>query len=189
MSDLPTPAAIFVTFSDSGENIRKWSREPFEGALIFILSDPPAECDLHPEEMSPVQLAEALGKAAMDICGSPLEEAAPVAALMSAAAIALRDLYALGLMVEECGELAQIIGKWLRFGPDRAGPEGATARQLLPVEAGDASAAIDWAGLDGLFTFASVIGCREEKKKRLLDPESRDDKGLRLAPPPRGQLR
>lgn len=142
-----------------------------------------------PAEMSPVELAEALAKAAQDICGSPLEEAAPVAALMAAAAAALRDLYGLGLMVEECGELAQIVGKWLRFGPDRAGPGGATARQLLPREAGDAAAAIDWSGLDGLFTFASLIGQREAKKARLLDPASLDDQGRRLAPQPRGQFR
>jgi hypothetical protein len=32
----PPPDRIFITFSESGENIRKWSREPFDGALAFV---------------------------------------------------------------------------------------------------------------------------------------------------------
>lgn len=146
----------------------------------------------HPEEMRMGELADALAKAAQDICGSPLEEAAPVAALMAAASDKLRDLYALGLMAEEAGELVQIIGKALRFGMDAPGPDvapyhGQSARQLLPIEMGDMGAAIDFACLDGLALFSAVIGRREQKKAKLLSPASLDSGGFRLAPEPRGR--
>lgn len=30
---------IYLQFSDSGENIRKWSREPFEGGVRFVAGE------------------------------------------------------------------------------------------------------------------------------------------------------
>jgi hypothetical protein len=106
------------------------------------------------------------------------------------AAEILSNLYALGLMTEEMGEALQIIGKGLRFGLDHArGSDGATARSMLPEELGDVEASIHYACLDGIAPFSDVIRRREFKKARLLDPESRDDQGGRLAPEPRGQRR
>lgn len=144
----------------------------------------------HPEEMGPVELAQALLKAERDIAGSPLEEAAPVAALMGAAAAMIADLYALGLVAEEAGELVQIVGKALRFGMDAPGPDvapyhGRTARQLLPVEGGDMAAALAWARADGLIDKAAMDERTGEKLAKLLSPDSRDSKGERLAPEPR----
>jgi hypothetical protein len=99
----------------------------------------------------------------------------------------LRDLYALGLMAEEMGEVIQLVGKWLRFGPDHARNDGESARSLLPMEMGDVAAAMDFASLDGIAPFPEVIARREAKKAKLLSPDSRDDQGGRLAPEPRGQ--
>lgn len=98
---------------------------------------------------------------------------------------ALSDLYSLGLVTEEAGEVLQLIGKWLRFGPDHARRDGETARGLLPTEVGDLSAAIDFMCLDGITPFNAVISRREEKKAKLLNADSRDDQGRRLAPEPR----
>jgi len=98
----------------------------------------------------------------------------------------IADLYALGLMTEEFGEVLQLIGKGLRFGMDHARADGQTARMMLPLEMGDASAAIDFACMDGIAPYQAVIGQREAKKVKLLNPESRDDQGARLAPEPRG---
>jgi hypothetical protein len=99
----------------------------------------------------------------------------------------IADLYALGLMTEEFGETLQLIGKGLRFGMDHARADGQTARMMLPLEMGDASAAIDFACMDGIAPFNEVIAQREAKKKKLLSPDSRDDEGHRLAPEPRGR--
>lgn len=109
------------------------------------------------------------------------------AELMEKAAERLADLYALGLLAEEMGETIQLVGKWLRFGPDHARSDGETARALLPTEMGDASAAIDFACLDGLVSFDAVVERHAAKKAKLLNPDSRDDEGRRLAPEPRGQ--
>ena len=98
----------------------------------------------------------------------------------------LSDLYALGLVAEEMGEVIQLIGKWLRFGPDHARRDGESARTLMPTEMGDVVAAMDFACLDGIASFRDVIRRREAKKAKLLNPESRDDQGCRLAPEPRG---
>lgn len=107
--------------------------------------------------------------------------------VLQEAATFVRDAYALGLMVEEFSEVGQLVGKAMRFGLDTPGPTGKTARDMLPAEMGDASAAIDFAGLDGIAPFTAIIGARETKKRKLLDPESRDAQGHRLAPPPRGR--
>jgi hypothetical protein len=101
----------------------------------------------------------------------------------------LSDLYALGLVAEEMGEVIQLVGKWLRFGPDHARRDGDSARSLMPIEMGDVAAAIDFACFDGIAPFHQVIARREEKKAKLLNPASLDDQGGRLAPEPRGPRR
>lgn len=100
--------------------------------------------------------------------------------------VRIADLYALGLMAEEMGEVIQLIGKGLRFGMDAPRADGQTARMMLPLEMGDASAAIDFVCMDGIAPFHAVIAQREAKKAKLLNPDSRDDEGKRLAPTPRG---
>jgi hypothetical protein len=101
---------------------------------------------------------------------------------------ALAELYALGLMAEEMGESIQLIGKWLRFGPDHARTTGETARAMLPSELGDVRASIDFALADGLVDRVATDARGKAKLARLLDPESRDDEGRRLAPEPRGAI-
>lgn len=102
----------------------------------------------------------------------------------------IENLYALGLLVEEAGELAQIVGKALRFGMDAPGPNrepylGRTARQLLPIEGGDMMAALDWAEADGVIDGEALRERAFRKIERLFDPTSLDSKGGRLAPRPR----
>lgn len=103
----------------------------------------------------------------------------------------IADLYGLGLLVEEAGELGQIIGKALRFGLDAPGPDrepylGLTARQLLPVEGGDMMAAIEWATEDGLMARKATGDRARLKLAKLLDPSAKDSNGKALAPRPRG---
>lgn len=95
--------------------------------------------------------------------------------------------YALGLGVEEAGEFLQLIGKALRFGLDAPGPEGApyhsmSARQLLPVEAGDLSAAMHFGEIAGVWDSEDAAARLQIKLRKLLNPESRDAQGNRLAP-------
>lgn len=96
--------------------------------------------------------------------------------------------YALGLMVEEMGETLKIIGKSLRFGIDAPGPatpeyRGLTAREMLPFEIGDLHAAIRFAAMAGLFRMSAANLAEEDNKlTKLLNPNSRDANGNRLAP-------
>lgn len=99
------------------------------------------------------------------------------------------DLYALGLIAEEMAEVIQVVGKWLRFGPDHASKAGKTARRNLPREAGDALAALEYAAADGLLRYGEMATFAMQKSRRLYDPESLDDQGNRLAPEPRGKVR
>lgn len=100
---------------------------------------------------------------------------------------AQREQYALGLLVEEAGEIAQLVGKALRFGLESPGPDrepylGRTARQLLPIEAGDMGAAITWAISAGVINGAVAEESSREKLKKLLDPAARDSNRGPLAP-------
>lgn len=99
---------------------------------------------------------------------------------------ALANLYAVGLVAEEMGEVLQLLGKGLRFGLDTPGRDGTTARENLPDELGDVEAAIHFACRDGIVPFPETIAARERKKTKLLDPASLDQQGDRLAPEPRG---
>jgi hypothetical protein len=90
--------------------------------------------------------------------------------------------YALGLLGEEAGEVCQMQGKWLRFGPDHARKDGLTARKGLSLEAGDILAAIDYGIAAGILDPATVAAQHKRKFARLTDPASVDDEGRRLAP-------
>jgi hypothetical protein len=97
------------------------------------------------------------------------------------------ERYALGLMVEEMGETLKLIGKALRFGLDAPGPstpeyQGKTARQMLPCEVGDLHAGIRFAAMAGVFSIFAANKAEERKLAKLLDPESKDANGNRLAP-------
>lgn len=101
--------------------------------------------------------------------------------------------YARGLLGEEAGEIVQMLGKAARFGIDTPGPDrapyfGATAREGLELECGDMLAAIDWAIEAGLIRRTVIDGQRARKLAKLLDPESRDNLGRRLAPDLRALL-
>lgn len=101
------------------------------------------------------------------------------------------ETYALGLLTEEMGEAAQLIGKALRFGIDSAGVKDplsghidmtTTARQRLNVELGDVLAAIRYACDRGLVDPQEVNRYAVAKHKKLVDPNSKNNAGGRLAP-------
>lgn len=93
------------------------------------------------------------------------------------------ETYALGLLGEEAGEISQMTGKAHRFGIDSPHPsKSASTRQLIAKECGDVMAAIDYAIKRGVLSGPLVQHQRETKLKKLLDPESKDSLGRRLAP-------
>lgn len=105
--------------------------------------------------------------------------------------------YGLGLLAEEGAELSEICamiiyqctritkaaGKAFRFGLDTPSKSrGGTARELLHEEAGDVLAAIDYAVERGILDPDILEKRRKYKRKRLLNPRSKDGLGRRLAP-------
>lgn len=99
--------------------------------------------------------------------------------------------YVFGLLVEEFAEAGQWIGKSLRFGYDTPGRKngagqvsGETARDLLPIEIGDALAAIEFAILHGVLDRDATETAKNHKLTKLLNPSSRDNLGRPLAPLP-----
>jgi hypothetical protein len=105
--------------------------------------------------------------------------------------------YGLGLLAEECGEVVevcasiqlecgkvvQLCGKAFRFGLDTPSKSrGGTARELLHEECGDILAAIDYAVERGILDPDKLEKRRTHKRKRLLNPKSKDGLGRRLAP-------
>ena len=102
----------------------------------------------------------------------------------------LAEHYALGLLSEEFGESLQWIGKALRFGIDVTGLKDPvtgqitehTARSELPKELGDVLAAIVYAGKRKVVDDEVVGNSFRKKLKRLLDPDSKDSHGGKLAP-------
>ena len=103
---------------------------------------------------------------------------------------AIPTLYALGLLVEESGEILQVIGKGMRFGLDVPGIkrfDGSldmekTPRTMLPVEVGDLGAAATYATKAGLIDGRARCDAENAKLSKLLDPEATDGTGNRLAP-------
>jgi hypothetical protein len=99
------------------------------------------------------------------------------------------EIYGLGLIAEESGEIVQLVGKALRFGVDARGPagppsHGSHVRELLPIEVGDILAAIRYLALTGLLDLVDAERCADAKLNKLLDPSSVLADGRRLAPPP-----
>ena len=101
------------------------------------------------------------------------------------------ELYALGLLVEESGEVAQLVGKALRFGIDTPGVKdpltghvdmSVTPRTNLEIECGDMLAAIEYAMDRGVISDSAVRERCAKKLARLRDPDARDNLGRRLAP-------
>lgn len=91
--------------------------------------------------------------------------------------------YAVGLLTEEMGEAQTAIGEGLRFGFDTVGRRGEAIDQL-ERELGDVEAAIEYAKWSRLVNRATVERHRDRKIAKLRNPESRDNKGNRLAPHP-----
>jgi hypothetical protein len=92
------------------------------------------------------------------------------------------ETYAIALIVEEANEAGQMVGKWLRFGPDHARRDGLTARKGLSLELGDMLAAIDYGLAAGIVIPDVLAEQRKRKFAKLTDPTSLDDEGRRLAP-------
>lgn len=106
--------------------------------------------------------------------------------------------YGLSLLTEEIGEsialfglILQIIGKAGRFGIDTPGVRdplsGAvdmsiTPRTKLQEELGDVIAAIGYLGDRGVIDLAQVDARAIKKLTKLLNPDSKDNLGRRLAP-------
>lgn len=97
--------------------------------------------------------------------------------------------YAKGLYCEEVGESLTVLGSGVRFGDDTPGRDGSmhdSPRRALAKEMGDVLAAIEYACMSGLVDREMVSIGRERKLAKLLSPNSRDNLGRRLAPPPLG---
>ena len=92
--------------------------------------------------------------------------------------------YALGLLAEEAGEIAQVVGKAFRFGLKAKRKDDQDISDLLHEEVGDILAAADYAVMTGLLDRNRLELRRAAKLARLLDPDSRTHTGARLAPPP-----
>ena len=92
------------------------------------------------------------------------------------------EQYALGLLVEEAGEVLQLGGNSLRFGIDSPRNDGTTARQLLPTELGDLMAAITYLAARGLVDMDDVVRACNYKLEKLNNPAAVDNLGRRLAP-------
>lgn len=101
------------------------------------------------------------------------------------------EQYALGLLVEEPGEVLQLVGKALRFGLDTPGVKDAltgevdmslTPRTALAKELGDVLAVIEYTLRRGVVDRDAVNKQQFRKLGKLLDPEALDNLGRRLAP-------
>ena len=97
--------------------------------------------------------------------------------------------YARGLFCEEVGEALTVLGSGWRFGidtPGRESDQGASPREVMAKEMGDVLAAIEYACQAGCVSRTQVEEAKKRKLTKLLSPDSRDNKGRRLAPPPVG---
>ena len=95
--------------------------------------------------------------------------------------------YGIGLLIEEMGEVAQLLGKYMRFGdePSPAGPPhyGLGARENLDKEIGDVLAALAYLSEAGFTNTSRIQSFSEMKFDKLINPNSKDCNGNRLAPP------
>ena len=99
--------------------------------------------------------------------------------------------YFLWLMVEENSEVNQLIGKAGRFGMDTPGVKDVltgdidmtkTPRDMLHKEIGDVFAAARYAHARNILDMEIIEEFALRKLTKLLDPESKDNLGRRLAP-------
>jgi NTP pyrophosphatase (non-canonical NTP hydrolase) len=99
--------------------------------------------------------------------------------------------YGMNLLVEEMAEVLQGIGKRGRFGMDTPGVKdpltglvdmSITPRTYMAKELGDVMAAIDYCVARGIFNKRDIMQYRLRKLWKLLNPESKDNLGRRLAP-------
>lgn len=90
--------------------------------------------------------------------------------------------YTLGLLTEECGEVSQAAGKCIRFGIDTPGPKNLTGREMLNLECGDILAAIEYGIQKGVLDKEKIQKYMVDKLEKLLNPNSVDNLGRRLAP-------
>lgn len=96
-----------------------------------------------------------------------------------------RERYALGLLAEEAGEVAQMCGKALRFGldsPNSHKENEKITRDQLAIEIGDFIAAARYAEARGYVDWCRVSDQTAKKYAKLASPNSRDQLGRRLAP-------
>lgn len=94
----------------------------------------------------------------------------------------LIENYTLGLLTEECGEISQAAGKCIRFGIDTPGPKSLTGREMLNLECGDILAAIEYGIQKGVLDKEKIQKYMVDKLEKLLNPNSVDNLGRRLAP-------
>lgn len=101
------------------------------------------------------------------------------------------ERYALDLLMEETGEVGQCIGKAGRFGLDTPGVKDPltgevdmtiTPRRALAKELGDVIAAVHYAILRGVISKDALEAAAHRKYTKLIDPNSKDNLGRRLAP-------
>lgn len=101
------------------------------------------------------------------------------------------EQYFLALLTEEMGEVAQLIGKAGRFGIDTPGVKDPltghvdmdkTPRTCLEKELGDVLAAVAYAEERGVVNRQAIMEAAEAKLAKLLDPDTTDNLGRRLAP-------
>jgi NTP pyrophosphatase (non-canonical NTP hydrolase) len=101
------------------------------------------------------------------------------------------ELYGLALLTEECGETLQLIGKAGRFGLDTPGVKdpltgvvdmNVTPRTKLVEELGDLLAAVEYLSRRGVVDGSAIYLRYSTKLGKLLDLQSRDNLGRRLAP-------
>jgi hypothetical protein len=108
------------------------------------------------------------------------------------------EAYALGLIVEEVGEvmeiggrILQMIGKAQRFGIDTPGVKdpltgevdmSITPRDKIAAECGDFMAAVRFAAARCVIDPGILYAQADKKFAKLMNPESKDNLGRRLAP-------
>ena len=96
------------------------------------------------------------------------------------------EQYALSLVTSECGELLAAIGRAGRFGLDTPPTKDFPIfeKDRILEEMGDVLAAIEYYALrcGSIGDYYRICGYAAAKGKKLLDPNSKDNLGRRLAP-------
>lgn len=111
----------------------------------------------------------------------------PLADIRGPESLPLRDVELLGLLIEECGEVAQRVGKLLRWGW-KADFAGTSQMHKLEVELGDVVAAIILAAFNGLARTGEIERHAAAKLAKLREDAAGPRQRLRHAhiPDPEG---